>query len=107
MAGQVKVEDFEIFRQFRVALMKFAQAIGQSLTNADSSIARTQSWLENEQTTFWQGQLRKRSEALTKAKEASPPIRNSSKTSSGRQPAAVEEEKGFGQVHRRRRRSPA
>ena len=94
MSEQVKVEDFEILALFRVALLKFGQAATQSLFNADSQIARTHSWLEGEQTSYWQSQLRKRAEAVTRARDA---VRQKKlyKDSSGRIPTAVEEEKAL------------
>jgi hypothetical protein len=92
MPDQVKVEDFEAFRTFRAALLKFAQAADLALANADSQVARAQQWLESEQTTYWQSQFRKRSEMAVKAREA---VRQKKiyKDSSGRTPGAVEEEK--------------
>jgi hypothetical protein len=94
MPDQVKVEDFEVFGQFRVALLKFAQAADHSLTNAESDIARTRSWLEGEQRTFWETQLRKRMEAVTKAKDA---VRQKKlyRDAGGRMPSAVEEERAL------------
>jgi hypothetical protein len=92
MPDQVRVEDFEAFRTLRAALLKFAQAADLALANADSQVARAHQWLENEQTTYWQSQFRKRSEMAVKAKEA---VRQKKlyKDSSGRTPGAVEEEK--------------
>jgi hypothetical protein len=92
MSGQVNVDDFEVFRLFRAALLKFAQAANQSLANADAQVARVHLWLENEQTPFWQNQLRKRTEAVTLAKEA---VRHKKlyKDATGRTPGAIEEEK--------------
>lgn len=92
MSEQVKVEDLEIFSQFRAAVVKFAQAAELSLSNADAQVSRTHSWLENEQTSYWQSQLRKRTEAATQARDA---VRQKKlyKDSSGRQQTAVEEEK--------------
>jgi hypothetical protein len=92
MSEHVKVEDLEIFSQFRAAVVKFAQAAEQSLANADAYVARTHSWLENEQTSHWQSQLRKRTEAATQARDA---VRQKKlyKDSSGRMQSAVEEEK--------------
>jgi len=94
MPDQVKVEDLEVFTLFRVAMVKFAQAASQSLFNADSQISRTHSWLDGEQRTFWQGQLRKRSEAAAKAADA---LRQKKlyKDASGRTPSAAEEEKAL------------
>ncbi|HUO10675.1 MAG TPA: hypothetical protein VM008_20410 [Phycisphaerae bacterium] len=92
MSEQVRVDDLEIFGRFRVAMIKFAQAANEALGSADSEISRTHSWLETEQRTYWEGQLRKRTEAVTKAREA---VRQKKlyKDSSGRTPGAVEEEK--------------
>jgi hypothetical protein len=95
MAGEVKVEDFEVFRQFRAALLKFAQAADLALSGADSDIQSIRSWLEVEQTTFWVAQRRKRAEAVQQAKDA---VRQKKlyKDASGRTPGAVEEEKILG-----------
>jgi hypothetical protein len=92
MANQVKVEDLEVFRGFRVALLKFGQAAAQTLSGADSQISRTHSWLEGEQATYWHGQLRKRMEAVTAAREA---LRQKTlfRDASGRIPSAAQEEK--------------
>ena len=94
MSGQVQVEDFEVFRLFRGALLKFAQAAEQSLSGAESEIASIHSWIESEQATYWQGQLRKRTEAVAKARDA---VRQKKlyKDSTGRTPGAVEEEKAL------------
>ena len=92
MPDQVKVENLEVFTLLRAALMKFAQAAEQSLFSADSTIARTRSWLENEQTTYWQAQHRKRTEAVAQAKEALR-LKKLYKDAAGRIPDAVEEQK--------------
>ena len=94
MSEQVRVEDIHAFTLFRTALIKFAQASSNALASAESEISRTKSWLENEQTTYWQSQLRKRTEELTKARDA---LRQKKlyKDSSGRVPSAVDEEKAM------------
>ena len=92
MSEQVRVDDLEVFRRFRVALLKFAQAASQAIGSADTQISRTHSWLENEQLTYWQNQLRKRTEDVTRAREA---VRQKKvyKDFSGRTRGAIEEEK--------------
>jgi hypothetical protein len=94
MAGEVNVEDFEVFRQFRAALVKFAQAAELALSGADSDIRATQTWLEVEQTTYWVGQRRRRAELVQQARDA---VRQKKlyKDASGRTPSAVEEEKAL------------
>ncbi len=96
MPDQVNVDDLEVFRRFRLALLKFAQTAGTALVTADSQIARTLTWLENEQTSYWQGQLRKRTEAVTRARDA---VRQKKlfKDSTGRTPNAAQEEKNLTQ----------
>jgi hypothetical protein len=96
MSDQVKVEDLEVLRHFRVALLKFAQAAEQSLASSDSQIASTHAWLEGEQASYWQGQLRKRAEAVAQARET---LRQKKlyKDATGRPPSAAEEEKALAQ----------
>jgi hypothetical protein len=92
MPDQVKVEDLEVFSLFRASMLKFAQAAAQSLSNADSQVARVHSWLDGEQRSFWQSQLRKRVEAVASARDA---LRQKKlyKDSAGRTPSAAQEEK--------------
>jgi hypothetical protein len=92
MAEQVRVDDLDVFRTLRGAVLKFAQAANQSLLNADAQGARMMTWLEVEQTAFWQGQLRKRTDAVSRAQEA---VRQKKlfRDAAGRMPSAVEEEK--------------
>ncbi len=70
MAKGARVESLDVFRQLRSALVKFAEASIAALGDAESEMQRLQMWVENEQSTYWQGQLRKRQAALVKAKEA-------------------------------------
>jgi hypothetical protein len=94
MSNQVKVEALEVFNRFRIALLKFAEAADQSITNADSQIARMHNWLENEQTRFWETQIRKRTEDVANAKNA---VRQKKLylDGAGRQRGAPEEEKAL------------
>ncbi|MGN6370814.1 MAG: hypothetical protein ACTHN5_21380 [Phycisphaerae bacterium] len=94
MSEQVKVKDLEVFARFRAAMIKFAQHAGDAISSADSEVAGTVNWLETEQRTFWEGQLRKRSEAVAKARED---LRQKKlyKDSSGRTPSAVDQEKAL------------
>lgn len=92
MPGQANVDDFEIFRVFRAAMLKFAKTAERCLNNADGEISRVRHWLETEQGTYWVGQLRKRTEAAVAARDA---VRQKKLylDSTGRRPSAVEEEK--------------
>ena len=65
-----KVTSIDALRGFRAALIKFAEVAGSALTDADSDVRGTLMWLERDQMTYWTGQIRKRHDALERAKEA-------------------------------------
>lgn len=90
--SQANVDDLDIFRYVKTALIKFRQSVETALINADSQGARTLHWLEGEQLSYWQTQIRKRQEAVMRCKEA---VRAKKifKDSTGRTPSAFQEEK--------------
>lgn len=92
MSEGAKVDDLDVFRVVKAALLKFRGNADTILLNADAEISRTKAWLEGEQLAYWQVQIRKRTEAVSRAKEA---IRQKQifKDSSGRTPSTFHEEK--------------
>src|SRR5688572_17309803 len=92
MPEGARIESVDALRSFRAALVKFAEAANVALGDAESELQRTLVWLETEQDTFWQQQVRKWTEAVTAAKDK---VRQKKlfKDSSGRFPSAVDEEK--------------
>ena len=94
MSNAARVESIDAVRAFKVALFKFAEAANVALDDADGEMGRTLVWLEGEQRTYWQSQLRKRHEAVVKAKEALQ-YKKVFKDASGRTPSAVDEEKAL------------
>src|SRR5271154_3209307 len=87
-----KVESVDALVMFRVALVKFAESANIAITGAESDVQRTIMWLDNEQTSYWNTQIRHRKEDLARAQEA---LRAKTvfKDSTGRTPSAVEEQK--------------
>src|SRR3954471_13406662 len=87
-----KVESLDALKTFRVALVKFAEAVAVAIGDAESEMQRTLTWLELEQNTYWQSQIRKRQEALAKALDA---LRQKTifKDATGRVQSAVDEQK--------------
>ena len=87
-----RVESVDALRSFRAALVKFAEAANVALGDAESELQRTLMWLETEQDTYWQHQVRKWTDAVAAAKEK---VREKKlfRDSSGRFPSAVDEEK--------------
>jgi hypothetical protein len=69
MAEVARVHNLEALKRLKHALWKFQEIAMVSLTDAESDMQRTGIWLETEQKTYWTAQLRKRQEAVEKAKE--------------------------------------
>src|SRR5512133_1145348 len=92
MSQGAQVDDLDIFRYTKAAIIKFRQAAETALINADAQASRTLSWLEGEQITYWQTQIRKQQEKVTRCREA---VRAKKifKDATGRTPPAVQEEK--------------
>jgi hypothetical protein len=92
MATSANVESVDAIRDFRIHLTKFQELAGRALSDADSDINKTTRWLEGEALTYWNGQIRKRQEAVAKAEEA---VRQKRlyKDASGSTQSAVEEMK--------------
>jgi hypothetical protein len=89
-----RVENVDALRALKTALFKFADAANIAMADADSETHRTHGWLETEAPTYWQGQIRKRMEAVNRAREA---VRQKTmfKDALGRQQSAVEEQKAL------------
>src|SRR6185295_3410310 len=91
---EARVESIDALKSFKAALIKFAEGANVALADAESDIARTVNWLENEQASYWQSEHRKRTELVGRCQEAVR-MKRIFKDSSGRQQSAVEEEKAL------------
>ena len=60
MSQFARVDSIDVIKHFRVAMWKFAEASNVALGDAESEITRTLNWLENEQLSFWESQIRSR-----------------------------------------------
>src|SRR5438105_1149889 len=100
MSTQARVGSVEQLRIFRGALVKFAEMAMVSLGDAEGEMARVLVWLETEANTYWSGQIRKRHEAVEKAKDA---VRQKKlfKSPTGSTQSAVEEEKALRMAQKR------
>ena len=70
MAEGARIYSVDVVRQFRAALIKYAEVCNTALTSADSDIDRVLGWLERDQTMYWAGQVRKRHEHMIRCEEA-------------------------------------
>jgi hypothetical protein len=100
MAEGARVESIESLTRFRIALIKFGEACDLALAGAEAELGRTSMWLETEQLSYWQTQIRHRQEAVERAKEAVR-MKRIYKDATGRQQSAVEEEKMLKVAQRR------
>ncbi len=67
MAEQAKVTSIDVLESFRVALIVFLTESRRSLDEVADAVRRTRMWLEGEQRTHWEGQLRRRHKVLQEA----------------------------------------
>src|SRR4051812_48930624 len=92
MSGYARIDNVDALREFRTRLIKFVELAQVALADAEGEMQRVLVWLETEANTFWSGQIRKRHEAVEKAKDA---VRQKKlfKSPTGSTQSAVEEEK--------------
>src|SRR5437763_1905388 len=100
MADSARIDSIDVLRSFRAALWKFAETANAALGDSESDVNKTLVWLENEQQTHWQHQVRVRTEAVAAAKDK---VRQKQlfKDSTGRQQSAVDEMKLLAIAQRR------
>jgi hypothetical protein len=70
MSQFARVESLDVLRELKVALVKFRDAAGGALIDAESDLQRSLNWVQSEQRTYWQGQYQKRQQTLLEAREA-------------------------------------
>jgi hypothetical protein len=67
-AGPANISSPEVIRRFRARFVEFDSDCRRALEGSRGEIVRIEDWLRREQTAYWKGQLRKREEAVEKAK---------------------------------------
>jgi chromosome segregation ATPase len=68
MSEFARVTSLDALRDFKAALGDFAEQAGLALSEAQSDVQRTISWLSNDRLMHWQRELKKRNEKLALAK---------------------------------------
>ncbi len=68
--NRANVQSIDAIKAFRLTLLKFGEVAARILNDADGEIQRVLIWLETEQNSYWRGQVIKRSELATRAKNA-------------------------------------
>lgn len=64
MADSARVASVDALRDFRVALLRFAETGRSALMEADADITRTIMWLRHERSAYWKQQIRSRSDRV-------------------------------------------
>lgn len=94
MGETVRVDSIDVLKEFKIALWKFQEAATVALGDAESEMHRVLMWLQTEQDSHWQHQIRKREEIVGRCKEAVR-MKKIFKDATGRQQSAIEEEKAL------------
>jgi len=92
--SEARVESIDSIKQLKISLVKFAEGANAAIGDSESEIVRMMNWLENEQTSFWQTQARKRTEKVSQCADAVR-MKRLFKDVTGRQQSAIEEEKAL------------
>ena len=92
--SSVRVQSIEVLTGFRVALCGFADKAASALNDADAAIQRTLNWLQTEQHSYWEGQIRRRTEEVARARQAVL-IKKLCRIVDGSPGSAIEEEKAL------------
>src|SRR5688572_29688938 len=100
MSDRASVDSIDALKHFRRALWKFAEAANSALGDAEGEMQKTLTWLETEQPSYWEHQIRKRHEHCEKCKEAVR-MKKLYKGPTGQPQNAMEEEKALRIAQRR------
>src|SRR5688500_17406535 len=97
--SEARVENIEAIQHFKRALWKFAEIANAALADAEADAAGVHRWLDTEQRVYWQSNVRKAQELVSRCDEA---LRHKKifKDASGRTPSAVDEEKALAKAKR-------
>jgi hypothetical protein len=70
MAERAKITSVEALDRFRASLILYLSKARPTVEEVSAEVLRTRVWIEEEQRTYWQNQLRLRSRALEEAQQA-------------------------------------
>jgi hypothetical protein len=68
MAEQAKVLSVQALKDFRVGLINFVEEARNALGGVDMELRRTRDWLERDQLSYWQMQVKRRHESMMMAR---------------------------------------
>ncbi len=68
MSRSANVLSIQTLKDFKIAMINYAEDARSALSGVDMDLRRTRDWLERDQLGFWQSQVKKRSEDLMQAR---------------------------------------
>lgn len=68
MADSAKVLSVDALKEFRIALIKFVEEARNALGGVDMELRRMRDWLERDQVSYWQTQVKRRHEKMMNAR---------------------------------------
>lgn len=68
MAERARITDIEALRELKVALLKFAEEVGTTISGVDSEVQRVGQWLTSERPSYWKSEIRRREDRVQQAK---------------------------------------
>ncbi len=100
MSDQARIDSIDALERLRVSLCRFAEAVRVALAEADSDLSRAGLWLGHEMRTYWKDQVRRRGEAVNRARLVLQRQEHQSTPLGGRY-SCVDERKALAQAQRR------
>jgi DNA repair ATPase RecN len=109
MAIQAKVTSTEALESFRASLVVFLAKARRSLDDAGDEVRQTRQWLQHDQRTHWEGELRRRAKVLDQAQQELLSVRLSAAVHQpsalmNRQMAVAKAQRDFAEVEGKLRR---
>ena len=68
MSQSANVLSAQTLKDFKIAMINFAEEARNSLSGVDMELRRMRDWLERDQLGYWQAQIKKRQEDLMQAR---------------------------------------
>lgn len=68
MAERARITDIEALKELKIALLKFAEEVGSTISGVDSEVQRVGQWLTGERPAYWKHEIRKREDRVQQAK---------------------------------------
>lgn len=98
MARSMRVTNLDALRDVKSGIAEFIDAARQALTEADSDVQRTVNWLESEARSYWQSQIKRRSDQVAEAKNV---LARAQHAPRDERPSAIMERKALEKAQRR------